>query len=97
MNNDEIEACREALSFAGLRNMLEPEPKRGRVNRVLRDHFFKRNELGHWVSKEAHSHYYGGSPSRPHWHVDVLPTLISLLGESYNTEHKIKGSYRSWL
>jgi hypothetical protein len=96
-DHEDFEYFREENSFSDLRGMLEPEPKRGRVNKVLRRQFFTTNDKGHWIRKSHGTEYYSGIPSRPSWHVRVLPLLIELLEQEYGSKHVVKEYYKSWL
>lgn len=81
----------ETMSFAELRQLLVPAPKRGRINKVLREKFFIKNESGHWVRKFERNEHFTGVPSRPDWNAAVLPLVIELLQAKYGDSHKIVG------
>lgn len=77
-------------SFSELREFIDPCPKRGRVNRVLREKFFEKNDSGRWVRKNNAELYMSGSPSRPYWAIEVLPILIKLLETKYGGRYAVE-------
>jgi hypothetical protein len=80
-------------TFGGLRHMLEPIPKRGRVNKILRREFFTRNEKGYWERKALAIEYCTDIPSRPHFFATVLPLLIVRLAEIYGDRHHLRKTW----
>lgn len=77
-------------TFAQLGDFVEPAPKTGQVRKVLRSHFFNKNNEGHWIRiNNAREHMcHQSTPSQPYWHLSVLPLLCELL----EAEYKVKCS-----
>ncbi len=76
-------------SFGDLRKYITPTPKRGRINVVLREHFFIKNDQAHWIRKNNVARFMTGTPSKPKWKLEVLPILVDLLNGSYDESYEI--------
>lgn len=78
-----LELMSDYLSFGMMREFIYPLPECGRINKVLRAHFFRKNEKGHWIPVGDCRRYLMFSPSQPRWHPTVIPLAAELLTARY--------------